>query len=349
MSSSKFYTQLMEQKKKVDFNTYDFSVKELISLVATDKVINIAPDYQRQFRWDTKRQSSLIESIFLGLPVPSLFMATNGSEGKWELIDGVQRISTIIHFAGTFEQQAIINHKDKLTLTGLKKLSEFNGLTFDDLPLQVQLAFKMAVIKVISLTDKSDRSVRFDLFERLNRGGVILSDQEIRSCVYRGEFNDFIKDLAKLKDFTMCIKLTKLQQSDGTREEMVLRFFAYLNDSHNFKHSVVEFLNEYMEKADKRFNYETGEKIFRAVFKALSAAFPNGIIKHGITPQNLYEAVSVGAALAYSRKGKINTDGATEWIKDPELTKLATGATNSRKKIEGRIKFCQERFEVENV
>jgi hypothetical protein len=345
MVKSDLYDQLLDQQKKVDFNSYDFSVKELISLVAIDKVIDIAPEYQRLFRWDKKRQSSLVESLFLGLPIPSLFMAVNGSEGNWELIDGVQRISTIIHFAGTDEQQAIINCKEKLTLIGLKKLSQFNGLTFDDLPLQVQLAFKMAGVKVISLSDKSDKSVRFDLFERLNRGGITLSDQEIRSCVYRGEFNDFLKQMAMNKDFLSCIKLTKLQQADGTKEEMVLRFFAYQNNYHNFVHSVVDFLNDYMEQATKRFNFEQGEKIFKAAFSSLSAALPKGIVKQGKTPQNLFEAITVGAALAYRRKGKINTDKVTEWIKDAELTKLATGATNSRKKVEGRIEYCQERFE----
>lgn len=345
MSKKDLYAQLMEQKKKVDFNSYDFSVKELISLVATDKVIDIAPEYQRQFRWDEERQSSLVESIFLGLPIPSLFMATNGREGNWELIDGVQRISTIIHFAGTQEQQSVIHCKDKLTLTGLKKITEFNGLTFDDLPLQVQLSFKMSVIKTISLTDKSDKSVRFDLFERLNRGGVILTDQEIRSCVYRGEFNQFIQELAKDKNFISCIKLTKLQQSDGTKEEMVLRFFAYLNNYENFEHSVVDFLNEYMESASKRFQFEQGEKIFKAVFAALAEAFPNGIVKHGVTPQNLFEAITVGAALAYLHKGKINTNGVQEWIKDSELVRFTTGATNSRKKVAGRINYCRERFE----
>ena len=345
MSKADLYNQLLDQKKKIDFNTYDFSVKELISLVAIDKVINIAPNYQRKFRWDDERQSSLIESLFLGLPIPSLFMATNGSEGNWELIDGVQRISTIIHFAGNIEQQAIIRKKECLTLTGLKKLSKFNGLMFDDLPMQVQLAFKMATIKVTSLTDKSDKSVRFDLFERLNRGGVTLSDQEIRSCVYRGEFNDFLKQLAQDQDFLSCIKLTKLQQSDGTKEEMVLRFFAYLNNWNNFEHSVVEFLNAYMEKADIRFNYEKGEAVFKVVFSKLKTAFPRGIVKHGVTPQNLFEAITVGAALAYINKKSINLNGAIELLKDPELAKYTTGATNSRKKVEQRIKYCQERFE----
>ena len=93
--------ELMEQKMKVDFNTYDFSIKELISMV-NDKLI-ILPEYQKQFRW-IRQESSLIESIFLGIPIPSLFMATN-ADGTWELIDGVQRVSTILCFAGTDEER----------------------------------------------------------------------------------------------------------------------------------------------------------------------------------------------------------------------------------------------------
>ena len=83
-----FLQQLAEQKRKVDFNTYDMTTKELVSLVA-DGTINISPEYQRQFRWEEERQSSLIESIFLGIAVPSLCMATN-SDNTWEVIDGVQ-------------------------------------------------------------------------------------------------------------------------------------------------------------------------------------------------------------------------------------------------------------------
>ena len=177
--------QLMEQKMKVDFNTYDLSIKELISMV-NDKLINIAPEYQRQFRWDKERQSSLIESIFLGIPIPSLFMATN-ADGTWELIDGVQRVSTILCFAGTDEEREKIGtpNLSELTLEQLKKLTEFNGKSFTKLPIDIQTKFRLSNIKVTTLSDKSDKQVRFDLFERLNRGGVTLTDQEIRSCVYR--------------------------------------------------------------------------------------------------------------------------------------------------------------------
>jgi Protein of unknown function DUF262 len=89
---------LNEQKRRVDFDSYDITVKELVGMVG-DNMIDIAPEYQRRFRWDIKRQSALIESVFLGIPIPTLFMAAN-PDGTWELIDGVQRLSTLIHFVG---------------------------------------------------------------------------------------------------------------------------------------------------------------------------------------------------------------------------------------------------------
>ena len=346
--SQDLLSQLMEQKMKVDFSSYDISIKELISMV-NDGLIDIAPDYQRQFRWDEERQSSLIESLFLGIPVPSLFMATN-PDGTWELIDGVQRVSTILCFAGTDDVRMKISKKDikPLKLTGLKKLSLFNEKTFESLPFDIQNKFKLTSIKITTLTDKSDRTVRFDLFERLNRGGVTLSDQEIRACVYRGAFNDFIQRLATDENFKKCVHLSSTQESDGTREELVLRFFAYLYDLDSFSHSVRDFLNEYMEKTSKskRFSYSKNEFLFRKVFETLNAALPNGISKgRKNTPLNLFEAVSVGAAKAYLNKSTINTSNIQEWITDNELIQYTTGATNSKPQVLGRIAYCQNKFE----
>lgn len=339
-------SELMEQKMKVDFNTYDLSVKELLSMV-NDGLINIAPEYQRQFRWDEERQSSLVESLFLGIPVPSLFMATN-VDGTWEVIDGVQRLSTMICFAGDYSVREKVNAKkvEPLKLKGLSKLANFNDKRFSDLPVGVQNKFKLTSIKVTTLSDKSDKDVRFDLFERLNKGGVNLTPQEIRSCVYRGGFNDFLKGLSKDSNFKNCVHLSESQENDGTREELVLRFFAYLYDLDSFEHSVKDFLNNYMSKADKGFNYSENDKLFRTVFKILNDALPNGISKgRKNTPLNLFEAVSVGAALAYMNNGKINTAGMDEWLKDKELLKYITGATNSKPRVIGRIEFCRKKFE----
>ena len=238
--------QLSEQKRKVDFKTYDISVKELISMV-NDGIVNVSPNYQRKFRWGDQRQSKLIESIFLGIPVPSLYMATN-SDATWEVIDGLQRISTIIRFAADLNSEArkIIGKLDYLKLTELDKLSMMNGMTISDMVPTLRLDFLLKPLKIVTLSDKSDAQVRFDLFERLNTGGIKLSDQEIRNCVYRGKFNDFICRLSEDSRLRSLTSKPKSALEDGTYEELVLRFFAYLYGRDKFVHDVKDFLNDFM-------------------------------------------------------------------------------------------------------
>ena len=183
-----YMNQLDQETRKVDFDSFDISVKELISM-ANESIINIAPEYQRQFRWPEENQSKLIESVLLGIPIPNLFMAAN-RDGSWELIDGVQRLNSLIHFCGTSEQIENFGLDKPLRLKGLDILSEFNGAIFDDLPHSLRLKFSLRPLKVTTLSDKSDLKVRFDLFERLNTGGIKLTPQEIRACVFRGQFNE---------------------------------------------------------------------------------------------------------------------------------------------------------------
>ncbi len=337
--------QLDQQRRKVDFDTYDISVEQLISMVRSG-AIDVAPVFQRQFRWDNLKRSHLIESLFLGIPVPSLFMATN-KDATWELVDGVQRISTVIQFAGDDSVRRKLAITKPLVLEELDKLNEFNGLSFSDLPDSLRLLFLHRPLKVITLSDKSDLVVRFDLFERLNTGGVALTNQEIRGCIYRGPFNEFLEKLAKTKDFHTVVRLTQRQQNDGTREECVLRFFAFFHRYKTFVHSVVDFLNTYTQNADKSFKYQEGETLFLTTFKELSSALPHGIVREQgrtITPINLFEAVSVGAALALKKTGHLKTRGIQNWIKSDKLRKLTTGATNNRAMVVGRIQYCRNKF-----
>lgn len=336
--------QLDKERRKVDFDTFDFSVKELVGM-ASDGTINVAPEYQRQFRWPIENQSRFIESVFLGIPVPSLFMAAN-KDGTWELIDGVQRLSTLIHFIGNAEQLAKFKFDSPLVLDGLESLTEFNGCTHGQIPNTIQLKFSLRPLKVTTLSDKSDLKVRFDLFERLNTGGVILSKQEIRGCVYRGEFNDFLTELSENNDFKACVNLTETNETDGTKQELVLKFFAYLNNRNAFDHSVVDFLNQYMENSTSSFDYKKNRMIFEETFKQLKVVLPDGI-KRGnrkITPINLYEAISVGAADAIAAQKNVSVSSVATWINDKELTALTSGATNSRKRLVDRIKYCFDRF-----
>ena len=345
MKAESLIAQLDQQRRKVDFDTYDVIVEQLITMVESG-TIDVAPAYQRQFRWNNLKRSHLIESVLLGIPVPSLFMAAN-QDGTWELVDGVQRLSTLVQFAGTQEARTKLSLHEPHTLNNLDKLSAFNGMTFADLPGSLQLQFRHRPIKVITLSDKSDRVVRFDLFERLNTGGVALTNQEIRACIYRGGFNSFLERMAKTPDFIKTVKLTKAQEQDGTREECVLRFFAFLYRYQEFVHSVVEFLNGYMQDSSKSFEYASNEKLFLNTFGNLRKAVPDGIARsptRKLTPLNLFEAVTVGAALALKQRGKIKVTGVSNWLRSEELRALTTGATNNRAMVIGRIEFCRDRF-----
>ncbi|NRD54802.1 DUF262 domain-containing protein [Corallococcus exiguus] len=306
--------------------------------MAAEKELLRAPVYQRKFRWDEQLESKLIESLFLGLPVPSVFVASN-PDGTWELVDGLQRISTLMHFIAEPENiLSEISKSEPLRLSELEKLSEFNDLAFADLPGPMQLAFNKRSIRVTALSDKSDRKVRFDMFERLNTGGVALSPQEVRACIYRGKFADFLRELAEQKSFQALLKLQKGKQDDGTSEELVLKFFAYLNNRNDFDGKVEDFLNSYMETAPTKFDYKEGRELFNEVTAKLTEYLGGPFMRTGVhtTPLNQFEAVIVGAA-DIIRSGKKITKPATGWLDDTELVRASTGATNTRKMLNERI------------
>jgi hypothetical protein len=341
----KLSQQLGTQRRMVDFDTFDIQLQELLRMLEEGQ-ISVAPAYQRQFRWNSERCSLLIESLMLGIPVPNLFMATN-EDNTWEVVDGVQRLSAIVKFAGTNELREQLHLDGALVLEGLEKIDVFNGLPFEGLPTSIQQHVKTRPLRVVTLNDKSDKIIRFDLFERLNTGGVLLTEQEIRDCVFQGEFADKLDDLAKTDDFQTVVKLTNKQQTDGTMEECVLRFFAFLDRYREFDHSVTEFLNGYMRDASERFDYRLREGEFRNVFAQLAAVFPDGIMRpgrKGRTPLNLYEGITVGAALAIRRNGELDTGNMQVWMASDELRGFTTGATNDRRAVRGRIEFCRDRF-----
>jgi hypothetical protein len=341
--------ELADQRRKVDFDTYDVTVDELIRRVGATR-IDIAPAYQRQFRWDPNRQSRLVESILLGIPVPPLFMATNQEEGlqnRWEVVDGLQRLLTLVNFAADSEVRlaAALDDDDPLTLSGLEKLSTFEGARFDTLPEDIQSTLQDRPMKVVVLNDKSDLQVRYDLFERLNTGGIRLTAHEIRECVYRGPFMDLLSELAELEDFKTVVKLPASRWKDGTPQDFVLRFFAFREGYRAFVHSVDGFLREAVAKASSDPDVERRRRDFTATFKFLTACFPSGVkTRKGATPVNLFEALAVGASLALDEVPDLSLPADLSWVTSDHLRKLTTGATNSRSRVTGRIEFCREHF-----
>lgn len=345
MTANTIQDQLETNRRTVGFDSYDLAVRQLADMLV-EGMIDIAPAYQRHFVWNTERQSELIESLLLGIPVPSLFMATN-RDSTWEVIDGLQRLTTIINFLGTEEQIAAVNPSTKkLRLSGLEKLAAINGLTFEELPKSVQLMFLTRPIRVTVLNDRSDFSVRYDLFERLNTGGISLHPQEIRNCIFIGEFNNFIKKCSKNKHFLSILRLPKDAEKSGNIEELVLKFFAYFEKPDDFIHSVEGFLNGYMaEKTSSFKNEKELKKIFESTFSVLAQALPDGIVRaprKNTTPLVLFEAISVGAAKAIAEGDQISHEKLRALLDNTKLKKLTTGATNSRKMLLGRISLVRD-------
>lgn len=344
MNFSEALAEIQKERRTVGFDTYDITIKQLIDMIA-EKNINVSPDYQRRFVWDDVRQSQLIESIFLGIPIPNIFMATN-LDSSWEVIDGLQRITTTLRFASHTHAVIDGHNLGALKLKGLEKVPSLNGVIFENMPSNLKLNFLTRPLRITVLNDQSDFQVRFDLFERLNTGGIILHDQEIRNCVFRGRFAEFIKECVKKPDFDTVIKRSD-KNGRGNLEELVLKFFAYYEDRSLFKHSVKGFLNDYMERKTKSFDNESVlREVFVQTFSEIKRCLPNGIVRANrlnSTPLVLFEAIAVGVADILTAGNQVDAKKLNDLLEHKSLKNLTTGATNSLPKLTGRIDYVSQR------
>tara|TARA_R110000787_G_scaffold279201_1_gene389240 strand:+ start:668 stop:1726 length:1059 start_codon:yes stop_codon:yes gene_type:complete len=253
----------------------DFSFGEIVNL-HKDKEIIISPEYQRLFRWSEEQKSRLIESILLELPIPPIFLIES-EDGVLELIDGLQRVSSVIQFLSPADIQ-----KDPLVLTGCDLITQLNGKTFDDLSLTDRLRIKRTAIRAVIIRKSGEELVKYELFKRLNTGGALLSAQEIRNCSSRmiagGEdFYRTIQNLAANTNFKTAIdRLPENYVAQKGDEELVLRFFAVKNFKDGYKGNVEEWLDAYMEGVifgKLHFDAVAEVASFEAVFDFISQNF----------------------------------------------------------------------------
>ncbi|MCX4973190.1 DUF262 domain-containing protein [Streptomyces sp. NBC_00620] len=335
--------QLRGERGKVDVAVHNFSVRELVRMIV-DEELNASPNYQRKFRWEESDEALFVESVFLGLPIPPIFVATNVGF-QWEVVDGLQRLSTLAHFLAKDENEAkFIGRKRPLFLDGLEKLTELNGQTFSDLPKNLQVYFGRQPLQVISLTDKSDRQVRFDVFERLNRGGIRLTAQEVRACVYMGTFNDFIEELAEDPRLKKLVKLQRSHENDGTRAEQVLKFFAYKNSRDEFDGKVERFLNSYMGATDEGFDYKTERAIFDQALDTLYEVCDQRPFlrkQTKVTPLVQFEACLVAAG-DLAAEGTPVGDVNAGWLEDQELRISSGAGSNTKAMLRRRLKRAKD-------
>lgn len=257
--------------REIRTTAVDFSFGELLNL-HNEKEIVIRPEYQRLFRWTLEQRSRLIESIILGLPIPPIFLI-EGSNGVLELIDGLQRTSSVLQF---LDHSAI--NEPELVLVGCDILPALNGLRFQDIPLAVRLKVKRSPIRATIINKSGDAFVKYEMFKRLNTGGALLSAQEIRNCSSRmvdgGDlFYDAIQEMARQPAFVNATsRLPDSFKEKRGDEELVLRFFAVTTYREKYKGNIEDWLNGYMEDVlFKRIPFDLNEqrKHFEEVFSLI--------------------------------------------------------------------------------
>ena len=208
------------------------------------------PDFQREFVWTIKQSSLLIESFLVGLPVPPVFFYID-DEHKNLVIDGQQRIlSTVYFFDGLFGEESVHGKKQVFRLTGLDERSPYHDQRFEDLTSTDQRKLQNAVLRAINvrqLSPKGERTSIYHIFERLNTGGTALKPQEIRNCVFRGDFIGLLKKLNDDKNWRAILgKKTKDRHQKDI--ELILRIFALTRDWGAYEKPMKEYLNVAMRQ-----------------------------------------------------------------------------------------------------
>lgn len=281
MSQDGLIFALESKVEKVHTQSLDLSFNELLDMFK-DGELDINPDYQRLFRWSQGAQSRFIESLLLEMPVPPIYVVEDDN-GKYQLIDGLQRFSSYLHLRGELDALHLadpIKKGDHLRLQECDIVEELNGLVFEDFPTALKIRLKRAFVRVEVVRKGSDNKFRYHMFKRLNTGGEPLTSQQLRNCTIRmldSKFIDFVIRLSKMADFEACTaKISEQQRLGAFDQELVIRYLALKNYKHAFVHDVSDFLTEYTEKVTENddvnvvFDYASEELAFEKTFAVLN-------------------------------------------------------------------------------
>jgi uncharacterized protein with ParB-like and HNH nuclease domain len=364
-----------DERKRLSSDRLDISFGELINLYKNKELI-IRPEYQRLFRWSHKQRTALIESILLSIPIPPIFVAED-KNGVWELVDGLQRVSTFISFFGDLdsnvseiqykqndddledeieeevEESTDISNKWTLNEGGLIKSLE--GFNIDNLPVNLKINLKRAVCRVEILRGESSTSMKYELFKRLNSGGSKLTPQEIRNAIYRGvnpRLNELLLSISQRLVFKKLTQLSRSKLNELYDQELILRFFAFYKNVDNINQNTENFLNSFMEKTveNDQFDYELYESMFIQSLDLINLLRDDKVFRNEqnfFVPAN-FEGVLIGLAQnieKYTSNLELLRSKINELKTDESFKRYSGSASNSRSRIRNRLKRANEIFQ----
>lgn len=247
--------ELMKKRGEIYTDQLTMSVGELINIYK-DGEIELEPAFQRLFRWSTVQETNFIESILLGYPIPPIFVLQR-EDGIWDVIDGVQRLSTIYHFAGILKTNDG-KVKDPLKLESADILTHLDGKYYSEeqgkpcFDPATRIDFKRASISILILQAGSDPKSKFELFKRLNTGGSRLTDQEIRNSMILMYNEDVYYAMEEFSKIEHVIKIFNLPESYSEKRmdmDIITRFLVMRNYENIEEVSDGIDINVFLDKA----------------------------------------------------------------------------------------------------
>lgn len=233
--------EIPSEVRNLTTQAYDKSVSDIVRMMA-DQDLVLDPDYQRNYVWDNKKASKLVESIILNVPIPVIYVSEE-KDSSWSVIDGLQRLNSLKRF---FE--------GKFKLSGLEILAELNKCDFKSLPAKASRMLKNGLLRIVMVTADSNDEIKYDIFMRLNTGSVHLNEQELRNCLYRGKLNTFIQEEAKNPQWLAMLGLNEPHKRMADRE-LLLRFITLsmnrnkeTGEINGYKGNMKSFMNVFMKK-----------------------------------------------------------------------------------------------------
>ena len=349
--------EISAKRSEIRSDGYPMSIGELISLYRDDE-LDIHPEFQRFYRWSDEQKSRLIESILLGIPIPSIFVSQR-EDGVWDVIDGLQRLSTILQLAGKLKDDTgqLVT---PLELRKTKYLPSLEGKYWEhDDPSKAlgrdnQLIIRRAKIDVKIILRESSESSKYELFQRLNTGGSPLSGQELRNAILTMVNSDafrWIEGLAKYENFQYCIVLSDKSISEQYDLELATRFVVFRGLEENELAAIGdigEFLNDKIvslatsEEFEQR--KEVEEEAFRRTFDLLAESlgersfrrYDSDKVRHlGGFSISAFEPIALGVGYNFDRyvnqemTKQIEEIGKELWSNEDFLRRSGTGVRAS--------------------
>lgn len=361
--------QINKKRREIKTDGYPMSISEWTSMYENGE-LDIHPEFQRFYRWTPSQKTGLIESILLGIPLPPIFVSQR-ADGVWDVVDGLQRLSTIFQFFGILKDEKG-KKIDPLVLQSTKYLPALKDKKWADedsnkcLPKELQLVIKRSKLATSIILKESDESAKYDLFQRLNTGGSELSPQEVRNCVLvmiNKAFFEWLKGLPSLESFIATTALSDRPLEQAYDTELALRFVLLSNIQESEIKSigdVGDFLTDTMTEAsqDKKYKRAPVKKLFDDTFNTLYATLADDSFKRfnfkkgrheGGFLLSLFEVVALGVAYNISNgtlcdESDIAERARSVW-KNKAFTEWASSGVNASRRLPRLIPFGRNLFQ----